>query len=162
MDGLRTCPGNVTVALMRREVPEQSVNVLTFSARGVVLGRWREVMLTKRQSLSMIVTGALLFLSFAVIGLGLHNKLSLYKATPFCHHRIVKLSVRERAAQSLASPRESRPPKPSTDYPRTSLLFQADVRHFAHLNLAELTLAIPCSYDSLGPNRLALPPPNLS
>jgi hypothetical protein len=122
-------------------------------------------MLSKRRSLSMILTGALMFLSLAVFGLGLHNKLSLYKANRHLHHRIVKLSVRQRSAQALLPAERqnaSRTHISSPEFLRVSLSFHGDVCRFTHAILAE---ANPCSigrYDLLGPNQLPLPPPTLS
>jgi hypothetical protein len=122
-------------------------------------------MLTKRRSLSIAVTGALLFLSLAVFGLGLHNKLSLYKVNRHVHYRIVKLSVRQRSVMSLLPREQGREGDQRISSPElvwTSLLLQGNVCHFSRPRLAELKLCRPGRCSSLGPNLLPLPPPTHS
>lgn len=119
----------------------------------------------RRQSLSAIVTGSLLFLALAVFGLGLHNKLCLYKATGRSHHGIVKMSIQQRSAKSLLAKgleKESQSPAPASRWVPFVALFQGNAPRFSDTREAELKLCIPCRYDSLGPDRLPLPPPTLS
>ena len=122
-------------------------------------------MLTKRRSLSMAVTGVLLFLSVAVFGLGLHNKLCLYRASRHCHHRITKLSVRQRSAKLLLGREQEKKSASHIPSPKFfwALLFsQGNGLRFSHSRFVQLKLCTPCRCDLLGPNRLALPPPTLS
>ena len=124
-------------------------------------------MLAQRRSISVAVTSTLLFLSLAVFGLGLHNKLCLYKATRHLRHRVVKLSVRQRSAKSLLAQEGEPGSQPHISAPESPWvpfvpLFQGNARYFSHTREAELKLCIPCRYDSFGPNRLPLPPPTLS
>ena len=122
-------------------------------------------MFTKRRSFPVAVKCALLSLAFAVFGLGLHAKLSLSKANRSSATGAAKLSIEDRSAQILL-PYENRPTRRTPAAISVGLPFevlvQGNVYHFSHYRQVELSLCTPRRYDSLGADRLHLPPPTLS
>lgn len=122
-------------------------------------------MFTKIRSFPVAVKCALLFLAFAVFGLGLHAKLSLDKTNRSSPTGAAKLSIEDRSAQAFL-PHESKlmrrtPAARSVGLP-FEVLFQGSVFNFSDYRQVELSLCNPRRYDSLGADRLQLPPPTFS
>ena len=122
-------------------------------------------MLTKRRSVPVAVKYALLFLAFAVFGLELHAKLSIGRADHSSATGVAKLSIEDRSAQ-IPLPYENRPTRRPAAAISIGLpfkvLFQGNVYYLSYYRQVELSLCTPCRYDSLGADRLHLPPPTLS
>ncbi len=122
-------------------------------------------MLTKRRSTPVAVKCALLFLAVAVFGLGLHAKLSIGRADRSSATGAAKLSIEDRSAQ-IPLPYENRPTRRTTAaisvWLPFEVLFQGNVHHLSYYRQVELSLCTPRRYDSLGADRLHLPPPTLS
>jgi len=122
-------------------------------------------MLTKKRIFPVAVKCALLFLAFAVFGLGLYARLPISKADRSSATGAAKLSIEDRSAQILL-PDDNRPTRRTVAAISVGLpfevLFQGNVYHFSDYRQVELSLCTPCRYDSLGADRLHLPPPTLS
>lgn len=120
---------------------------------------------TKRRSFPVAVKCGLLLLAFAVFGFGLQAKMSLSKANGSSPNGTVKLSTEERSGQSLFSEvnKVTRRAHASESLRLpVALLFERCTCHSSHYCEVELSLCTPRRYDSLGPDRLNLPPPTLS
>jgi hypothetical protein len=122
-------------------------------------------MLTRERSAPITVKCALLFLIFAVFGMGTHARLFPNRANGSSPNGAAKLSIEERSVQSLFpeenKPRQLAPGNDPLAFP-FALLFKGNTCHFSLSCQVEVSLCTPCRYDSLGPDRMHLPPPTHS
>ena len=120
---------------------------------------------TEKRSAPIALNCALLLLVFAVLCMGTYAKVSLERANGSSPKGFAKLSIEERSAQSLL-PEEYKCRQLASVVALVgspfALLFDAKPCHLPHSCQVELSLCTPCRYDSLGPDRMHLPPPAYS
>jgi hypothetical protein len=123
------------------------------------------MLLEARSLITLIRKSAILFLAFAVFGLGLHARLELYKSSSSFNPTSAKVSTEKQSAQTLKGLEGRREVQDFTDKLAFGIVLSS-IRVEPICNsitqMVEIGLSSPTRFDLSGDFSLHLPPPSLT